>query len=731
MRATMKATRTIVILTTLLCLTPTANTAHRTIATAAPSLRAAPQSPFVWQTAAPESQGMSKAKLDALKDVLAARKTKAFLVIRNDRIVYEWYAADHGPGKKHGTASLAKALVGGLSLAVAMTDGRIALDDKAAKFIPQWESDAQKSQITIRQLGSHTSGLADAEADKLPHERLTGWQGDFWRRLDPPNDPFTIARDQTPALFAPGAKLQYSNPGIALLTYCVTAAIRDGAHKDIRTLLGERVLRPIGVPDEEWSVGYDKTFTVDGLPLVGSWGGGNFTARAVARIGRLALRQGDWEGLSLLSREAVRRMTGDAGLPGHCGMGWWTNAAGRYAGLPKDAVWGAGAGDQLLLVIPSLNLMMVRNGQTLVPPPPNAPDVFAEFHDPRAKLLFEPLVAAFAQDSKSISGTAPYPPSPVIQRVEWAAKETIIRRAKGGDNWPLTWADDDALYTAYGDGNGFEPFIAEKLSMGFARVTGAPPNFTGANLRAPSGETRGEGAAGRKASGLLMVDGVLHLWARNAANSQLAWSHDHGATWMWAGWRFTESFGCPTFLNFGKNYAGARDEFVYVYSPDSNSAYETADRLALARAPKTRLRERAAYRFFAGLDAGDRPRWTREIAQRGAVFTHPGRCYRTSVVYNAALRRYLLVQPLANAASRDGAGKLDVRFSGGLAIYDAPEPWGPWTTVYFTEQWDVGPGDTASFPTKWMSADGKTLHLIFSGDDYFSVRRATLITAAK
>ncbi len=339
------------------------------------------------------------------------------------------------------------------------------------------------------------------------------------------------------------------------------------------------------------------------------------------------------------------------------------------------------------------------------------------------------FVAAFAQDRQPVS--APYPPSPVIQRVEWVAKETIIRRAKGGDNWPLTWADDDALYTAYGDGNGFEPFIAEKLSLGFARITGTPPNFTGVNLRAPSGETRGQGAAGKKASGMLMVDGVLYLWTRNAANSQLAWSHDHGATWMWAGWRFTASFGCPTFLNFGKNYAGARDEFVYVYSPDSNSAYETADRLVLARVPKTRLRERAAYRFFAGLDGSGQPRWAREIAQRGAVFTHRGHCYRTGVTYNAALRRYLLVQPLANAVSRDGAGKLDVRFSGGLAIYDAPEPWGPWTTVFFTEQWDVGPGDSASFPTKWMSADGETLHLVFSGDDYFSVRRATLTTAAK
>src|SRR5215510_10730484 len=172
--------------------------------------------PFEWERATPESQGMSKEKLDALKDLLAARKTKAFLVIRNDKIVYEWYAADHSASKRHGTASLAKAVVGGLSLGVALTDGRIALDDRAAKFIPQWRNDPRKSMITIRHLGSHTSGLEDAEADNLPHEKLTGWKGDFWKRLDPPDDPFTISRDRTPALYDPGAKLQYSNPGIAM-----------------------------------------------------------------------------------------------------------------------------------------------------------------------------------------------------------------------------------------------------------------------------------------------------------------------------------------------------------------------------------------------------------------------------------------------------------------------------------------------------------------------------------
>src|SRR5262245_7351613 len=73
-------------------------------------------STFEWRTTRPESEGMSEAKLDALKDVLAARKTKAFLVVRNDKIVYEWYASDHSASKLHGTASLAKAVVGGMSL---------------------------------------------------------------------------------------------------------------------------------------------------------------------------------------------------------------------------------------------------------------------------------------------------------------------------------------------------------------------------------------------------------------------------------------------------------------------------------------------------------------------------------------------------------------------------------------------------------------------------------------
>jgi hypothetical protein len=281
----------------------------------------------------------------------------------------------------------------------------------------------------------------------------------------------------------------------------------------------------------------------------------------------------------------------------------------------------------------------------------------------------------------------------------------------------MTWADDDHLYTAYGDGNGFDPMVPEKLSLGLARVEGTATAFTGVNIRSATAEQKGNGKAGVKASGILMVNSILYLWTRNAGNSRLGWSKDHGKTWEWADWKFRTSFGCPTFLEFGKDYAGARDDFVYVYSHDHDSAYEAADRMVLARVAKPQISRRDAYEFFKELAKDGHPVWTKDIGQRGAVFSHPGKCYRSGISYNAGLKRYLWSQTLPGG---------DARFTGGFGIYDAPQPWGPWTTVFCTDTWDVGPGETSSFPTKWMSKDGKVLHLVFSGNDSFSVRKATL-----
>jgi CubicO group peptidase (beta-lactamase class C family) len=669
-----------------------------------------------WKTASPESQGMNSARLEALWEDLRQRSTNALLVIRNDRIVFERYAPDYSRTRPHYTASLAKALVGGVSLMVAIQDRRIRPDDPAYKVVPQWANDPLKRRITIRHLATHTSGVEDAEADNLPHDQLTGWKGEFWKQS--PHDPFTLARDDAPILEEPGTQERYSNPGMAMLSYCITASLRGAPQTDLRFLLKQRIMEPLGVPPAEWSVGYGKTFEVDGLPLVADWGGGAYSPNAAARVGRLMLRRGDWNGQRLIAPSVVKAATTWAGMPNGSGLGWWVNLANgarRWKAAPEDAFWGSGAGHQFLLVVPSLKLIVVRNGGVL--------DKTGDYNAGLENYIVNPLMQAFSDRQ-----AAPYPPSPVIKEIRWKPVATIQRQAYDCDCWPLTWGDDDALYTAYGDGYGFEPKVPEKLSLGFARVTGSPPDFSGVNIRSSTGEAKGNGPHGKKASGILMVNGVLYLWARNAENAQLAWSADHGQTWTWSDWKFTTSFGCPTFLNFGKNYAGARDDYVYIYSPDSESAYVPADRMVLARVPKDQIRSRAAYAFFQRLDASGQPIWTGDFAQRGAVFTHTGCCLRSQITYDPAIKRYLWWQQIPKGSRQQA----DTRSQGGFGIYDAPEPWGPWTTAYFTEVWDVGPGETASFPTKWMSADGRKLTLVFSGDDYFAVRAATLtLTRAK
>ena len=206
-----------------------------------------------------------------------------------------------------------------------------------------------------------------------------------------------------------------------------------------------------------------------------------------------------------------------------------------------------------------------------------------------------------------------------------------------------------------------------------------------------------------------MAGGVLYMWVRNTGNSQLAWSEDHGRTWQW-GFRFDTSFGSPSFLNFGRNYQGARDEYVYVYSQDGPSAYDSDDHVVLARAPQARLRDRSAWEFFAGDGS-----WTRDIDRRRPVFSYPAHCQRVEVVYNAGLRRYLMA--------------LSYNHDSGWGLFDAPEPWGPWTTVFNSEKWDLAGTHGYRLPSKWISPDGRTMYLVFSGVkpwDAFCLRRLTL-----
>jgi hypothetical protein len=653
-----------------------------------------------WPRAEPADLGMDP-KLTAEAVEFARSGEGSGMIIRYGRLVASWGDLRRTYDLKSTTKSF-----GSIALGLAIKDGIVRLQDRAQVHHPRLgvppESNATTGwleEITLLQLASQTAGF----------EKPGGY---------------------TPLLFRPGTKWDYSDSGPNWLAECLTLAWE----RDLNAVMFERVFTPLGIDHSDlvWRTNAYRPPTMKGIPRREFGAGIHANVDAMARIGYLMLRQGRWKDKVIIPAEYVALSTrvprGHANLEvlhpetythasRHYGLLWWNNEDGTLGTVPRDAFWSWGLHDSLIVVIPSHDIVMARAGKSWR-------RVAGAAHYDVLKGFFVPVASSVRghSDSQEKPANYAYPPSAVFEGISWAPITEIRRYAHGSDNWPITAADDGWLYAAYGDGRGFEPFVERKLSLGLARFRGAPDELHAENLSAPTLEQIGDGASGKKASGLLMVDKVLYLLARNATNSQLAWSADYGQTWKWAEWKFTNSFGCPTFLNYGPNHRGACDDYVYVYSPDSDSAYRRADRMVMARVPREQILQRVAWQFFRGLDAQDQPRWTPDIRQREAVFVAHGRCYRSGISYHEPSRRYLWVHT--------GQGE-DPRFRGGLSVHDAPEPWGPWTTVFSTDTWDVGPGETASFPASWMDPDGQTLQLVFSGDDAFSIRPATLRLRSK
>ena len=81
--------------------------------------------------------------------------------------------------------------------------------------------------------------------------------------------------------------------------------------------------------------------------------------------------------------------------------------------------------------------------------------------------------------------------------------------------------------------------------------------------------------------------------------------------------------------------------------------------------------------------------------------------WQTSASYNSGLGRYFLM----TEHTQSGKGK--------LGILDAPEPWGPWTTVFYTDSFGTpnieGRTFFWNFSNKWLSVNGEDFIMVFSG----------------
>ncbi|MCK5395822.1 MAG: DUF4185 domain-containing protein [Gammaproteobacteria bacterium] len=317
------------------------------------------------------------------------------------------------------------------------------------------------------------------------------------------------------------------------------------------------------------------------------------------------------------------------------------------------------------------------------------------------------------------TATPPYSHSNKINLVifDWSSH---IKLASGSDNWPITWADDDHQYASWGDGGGFGGNNADgRVSLGVARIEGSYDSYQIYNVWGGKNSEHPRQFDG-KSYGIISIDGVLYKWVSPGSGidgykeSRLYSSSDHAATWSAVNWAFDDVDGItnPTFCQFGKDYAGARDEYVYIYAnlikDVSRLGVQRPGETVLMRVLKSSLLDRAEYEFYAGLDKKQLPLWSKRFSGYKPVFKDEnGVGWNLSVSYNAGLKRYMLMTEHARS------------FEGNFGMFDAPEPWGPWTTVHYGKFGDGFEMDTTTFfynfSSKWLSDDGVRFVMLFTG----------------
>jgi len=223
---------------------------------------------------------------------------------------------------------------------------------------------------------------------------------------------------------------------------------------------------------------------------------------------------------------------------------------------------------------------------------------------PVFSLCLSLAILLLCSDQPAVGSDAPYPKSKVIAKLTWSPEPIKMKGYVNGDNWPIAWADDDCQITAFCDGRGFSEKEPD-LSLGFARVFGSPPDLHANNLKSDADTPTGWGSKGIKASDMIAVDNTIYMFVRNYkpadsddfTNSRLACSHNLGVNWTWADWHFSDTFGCPAFVQFARNYRGARDDYVYIASQANDSAYEFSPEIVMARVHRDSVMNRTRYTF--------------------------------------------------------------------------------------------------------------------------------------
>ncbi|MBP9079770.1 MAG: serine hydrolase [Flavobacteriales bacterium] len=292
-----------------------------------------------WETTDPASLGWCPERIDSLYNYLGAHNTKAFIVLKDGRIVLEHYFGTFTQDSLWYWASAGKTLTGTM-VGIAQEEGSLDITQPTATYLGAgWtgESPGLEQQITVRHQLTMTTGLNDgvANVDCTDPGCLT-YLADAGTRWAYHNAPYTLLQD----------------------------VVANATGQLYGAYFNTRLRDPIGM-DGFW-------IPLDDLSVYFS------TARSMARFGLLALNRMVWDGDTLLHDTAYfnAATTPSQSLNLSYGYLWWLNGQPTYMlpqtqfifpgplmpNAPEHMFNGLGKNDQLLNVVPGQGLVLVRMG---------------------------------------------------------------------------------------------------------------------------------------------------------------------------------------------------------------------------------------------------------------------------------------------------------------------------------------------------------------------------------
>jgi CubicO group peptidase (beta-lactamase class C family) len=276
----------------------------------------------------------------------------AVLVVHRGRLVGERYRQGLSADNPLESWSMGKSTMGTL-IALLLGRGLLQLDERAP--IAAWDQPGDpRRAITLRQLLNMSSGLRCTGQD----DTRETWRYGLPEHFLPYAEALNAAEwaTQRPLEHAPDTVGRYRNcdPLSLAAIYRATVLAQGG---DPLTFPQAELFDPLGMQGFVLETDRWGHFIISGF----DYG----TARDWARLGLLYLHDGVWQGRRVLPEGWVRFAT--AAAPGwknrEYGAQIWRNTVGELA-LPDDTYYFAGGGGQYVMVVPSLDLVVVRMGHT-------------------------------------------------------------------------------------------------------------------------------------------------------------------------------------------------------------------------------------------------------------------------------------------------------------------------------------------------------------------------------